>query len=204
VREGTCSNSFFFFFFFFFLFWAPQANKLALLCAYHRQSSLQGGGEDLRRQHIVVEMSASFRALPCRTGMRRPRPSRLFVCQCGSISIRSYSQEAIKKSKKPNWLTSNKVDTKGAPKTPARTRFAPSPTGYLHLGSLRTALFNYLLAKATGGQFIIRIEDTDQVTLYQLLPSLLRISNLNLPDTTCSRRRAAIVQRLEMGKISLG
>jgi len=49
------------------------------------------------------------------------------------------------------------------PTTPARTRFAPSPTGYLHLGSLRTALFNYLLAKATGGQFILRLEDTDRV-----------------------------------------
>ena len=49
------------------------------------------------------------------------------------------------------------------PSSPARTRFAPSPTGYLHLGSLRTALFNYLLAKATGGQFLLRIEDTDQV-----------------------------------------
>jgi glutamyl-tRNA synthetase len=48
------------------------------------------------------------------------------------------------------------------PNTPARTRFAPSPTGYLHLGSLRTALFNYLLAKKTGGQFLLRIEDTDQ------------------------------------------
>ncbi|PBP25373.1 glutamyl-tRNA synthetase [Diplocarpon rosae] len=45
---------------------------------------------------------------------------------------------------------------------PARTRFAPSPTGYLHLGSLRTALFNYLVARATGGQFLLRIEDTDQ------------------------------------------
>lgn len=49
------------------------------------------------------------------------------------------------------------------PTTPARTRFAPSPTGYLHLGSLRTALFNFLTAKATGGQFILRIEDTDKV-----------------------------------------
>ncbi|EPB83705.1 glutamyl-tRNA synthetase [Mucor circinelloides 1006PhL] len=45
---------------------------------------------------------------------------------------------------------------------PARVRFAPSPTGQLHLGGLRTALFNYLLAKKTGGQFILRIEDTDQ------------------------------------------
>ncbi len=44
---------------------------------------------------------------------------------------------------------------------PARVRFAPSPTGRLHLGSARTALYNYLLARRTGGQFILRIEDTD-------------------------------------------
>ncbi len=43
-----------------------------------------------------------------------------------------------------------------------RTRFAPSPTGYLHIGGLRTCLFNYLLAKANNGQCILRIEDTDQ------------------------------------------
>jgi glutamyl-tRNA synthetase len=41
------------------------------------------------------------------------------------------------------------------------TRFAPSPTGYLHVGGARTALFNWLLAKKTGGKFILRIEDTD-------------------------------------------
>lgn len=45
---------------------------------------------------------------------------------------------------------------------PARVRFAPSPTGYLHLGGLRTALFNWLYARHTGGQFILRVEDTDQ------------------------------------------
>lgn len=44
----------------------------------------------------------------------------------------------------------------------ARTRFAPSPTGYMHIGNLRTALYEYLIAKATGGDFILRIEDTDQ------------------------------------------
>lgn len=55
------------------------------------------------------------------------------------------------------------LDLHALPQTPARTRFAPSPTGYLHLGSIRTALYNYLLARATGGQFIIRLEDTDQV-----------------------------------------
>ena len=43
-----------------------------------------------------------------------------------------------------------------------RVRFAPSPTGYLHVGSLRTALYNYLYAKKVGGKFILRIEDTDR------------------------------------------
>ena len=42
-----------------------------------------------------------------------------------------------------------------------RVRFAPSPTGYLHLGGARTALFNWLLARSTGGRFVLRIEDTD-------------------------------------------
>src|SRR5271163_3475190 len=43
-----------------------------------------------------------------------------------------------------------------------RTRFAPSPTGFLHIGGVRTALFNWLLARHAGGQFILRIDDTDQ------------------------------------------
>lgn len=43
-----------------------------------------------------------------------------------------------------------------------RTRFAPSPTGYMHVGNLRTALYEYLTAKSQGGKFILRIEDTDQ------------------------------------------
>ncbi len=43
-----------------------------------------------------------------------------------------------------------------------RTRFAPSPTGYLHIGGVRTALFNWLLARQSGGQFILRIDDTDR------------------------------------------
>ncbi|HEY3914571.1 MAG TPA: glutamate--tRNA ligase family protein, partial [Verrucomicrobiae bacterium] len=42
-----------------------------------------------------------------------------------------------------------------------RVRFAPSPTGFLHIGGARTALFNWLYARHTGGAFILRIEDTD-------------------------------------------
>ena len=51
------------------------------------------------------------------------------------------------------------------PTSPTITRFAPSPTGFLHIGSLRTALYNYLLARNTGGKFILRLEDTDQKRL---------------------------------------
>jgi len=46
--------------------------------------------------------------------------------------------------------------------TQTRVRFAPSPTGYLHIGGARTALFNYLFARKTGGTFVLRIEDTDR------------------------------------------
>src|SRR4026209_2568864 len=47
------------------------------------------------------------------------------------------------------------------PAVTPRVRFAPSPTGYLHVGGARTALFNWLLARRKGGVFVLRIEDTD-------------------------------------------
>lgn len=79
----------------------------------------------------------------------RSTPWTCHTCRCLSTSVRKQLSERRESQK--------------LPKSPARTRFAPSPTGYLHLGSLRTALYNYLLAKATGGQFILRVEDTDSV-----------------------------------------
>lgn len=51
------------------------------------------------------------------------------------------------------------------PLNEVRTRFAPSPTGFMHVGNLRTALYEYLIAKSLGGKFILRIEDTDQERL---------------------------------------
>ena len=62
--------------------------------------------------------------------------------------------------------TENQTSTAGA--TPEAsgadvvTRFAPSPTGYLHIGGARTALFNWLFARHHGGKFLLRIEDTDR------------------------------------------
>ena len=53
------------------------------------------------------------------------------------------------------------------PKGEVRTRFAPSPTGYMHVGNLRTALYTWLIARHAGGKFLLRIEDTDQGRLVE-------------------------------------
>ncbi len=64
-----------------------------------------------------------------------------------------------------------------------RTRFAPSPTGYMHIGNLRTALYEYLIAKANDGDFILRIEDTDQKRLVEgsveIIYNTLKAVNMN-------------------------
>ncbi|KAJ3941397.1 Glutamate--tRNA ligase mitochondrial [Colletotrichum fioriniae] len=97
----------------------------------------------------------------------RPLFQRSFdACRAGSqprwcSSAKSSGFQALRKKLPP--LADKKIH--GLPDKPARTRFAPSPTGYLHLGSLRTALFNWLIARATGGQFIIRVEDTDRTRI---------------------------------------
>ncbi|GAB0131823.1 hypothetical protein EsDP_00000281 [Epichloe bromicola] len=71
--------------------------------------------------------------------------------------------KALKQEAQPNTQTAYRTILGQSSECPIRARFAPSPTGYLHLGSLRTALFNSLAAKASnGGSFILRLEDTDQ------------------------------------------
>lgn len=62
-----------------------------------------------------------------------------------------------------SYTSSPPTTTLGEASPTTRVRFAPSPTGYLHLGGLRTALYNSLLARQDGGKCILRIEDTDQV-----------------------------------------
>ena len=57
-----------------------------------------------------------------------------------------------------------------------RVRFAPSPTGALHIGGVRTALYNYLFAKKSGGKFILGIEDTDQTRFVEGAEEYIRQS----------------------------
>src|SRR2546423_3771241 len=97
----------------------------------------------------------TYRSLfPDRRAMRPASSRGALRWICSSCQRRAFSDHASRgrPSRRQN-----------VPDTPTRTRFAPSPTGNLHLGSIRTALFNYLLAKRTGGRFLLRIEDTDQV-----------------------------------------
>lgn len=65
-----------------------------------------------------------------------------------------------------------------------RVRFAPSPTGGLHIGGLRTALFNYLFAKKHGGDFILRIEDTDQTRFVEGAEAYIELA-LNWAGIPC-------------------
>ncbi len=62
-------------------------------------------------------------------------------------------------------VVGRRLFSSAAPIPPVRVRFAPSPTGQLHLGGFRTALYNYLYARSQGGTFILRIEDTDQARM---------------------------------------
>jgi glutamyl/glutaminyl-tRNA synthetase len=74
------------------------------------------------------------------------------------------------------------------------TRFAPSPTGYLHIGGARTALFNWLYARRMGGKYLLRIEDTDRARSTPEAVEAL-IDGLNWLDSTTARSRTSSRRR---------
>ncbi|MGV8905012.1 MAG: glutamate--tRNA ligase [Acetobacterium sp.] len=83
-----------------------------------------------------------------------------------------------------------------------RNRFAPSPTGNVHVGSLRTALYNYLFAKKMGGEFLLRLEDTDQTRLDEgAVDNLLNALNLTgiIPDEGLIKVNGEVIQKGEFG-----
>ncbi|MBA2380239.1 MAG: glutamate--tRNA ligase, partial [Blastocatellia bacterium] len=91
-----------------------------------------------------------------------------------------------------------------------RVRFAPSPTGYLHIGSARTALFNYLYARSTGGKFLLRVEDTDLArstdeSTHSILDGLAWLEldhdeEVVFQSNNADKHRAAALRLLEEGK----
>lgn len=99
------------------------------------------------------------------------------ICVFCQSLLRSTMRSALRGTRLPTRRLNAAVPSKHhstsvAASTPessgtARLRFAPSPTGFLHLGGLRTALFNHLLARKWGGKWLLRIEDTDQVSTWE-------------------------------------
>src|SRR3954447_4066999 len=97
-------------------------------------------------------------------------PPRFFSRSCSKV--RSRSQVSSSSRSSPGWSGTRgrgwkRGGTRTAyfgrvpPNSESRCRFAPSPTGYLHVGSAQSALFNWLFARSTGAEFLLRIEDTD-------------------------------------------
>jgi hypothetical protein len=109
---------------------------------------------------VTISRAKDWVCLSCLTGLSGSRVALLYRSQRLAHSYRRTFVSSASQYKD--------VKTRDGklPDYPARTRFAPSPTGIMHIGGLRTALFSYLLAKRTGGQFILRIEDTDQVCVF--------------------------------------
>lgn len=120
------------------------------LRAAERWMCLSHRARQLRRLHNFTPTATSKDIYQPRRSIRSTRE----IAPC-PIQVRYFSSSSIQRAAPARQAR--------LPDAPARTRFAPSPTGYLHIGGLRTALFSYLLAKRTGGQFLLRIEDTDQV-----------------------------------------
>jgi glutamyl-tRNA synthetase len=92
---------------------------------------------------------------------------------------------------------------------PVRVRYAPSPTGALHLGGARTALFNYLFARQKGGQFLLRIEDTDRARLVpgsqEQIEEGLRWLGMNWDETPLVQsERKAVYQQAAAGLLESG
>ncbi len=79
------------------------------------------------------------------------------------------------------------------PELTVRTRYAPSPTGFMHVGNLRTALYEYLVAKSQNGKFILRIEDTDRERLVDgavdVIYNTLKLAGLQHDEGPRPRRR---------------
>src|SRR5688572_1292673 len=104
------------------------------------------------RPAITAMTPATIQPWPIRRGVGPPPPPARR--RCGRLRSRS------RRSRRVVTVISFRIPR--LDRVTVRVRFAPSPTGSLHIGSVRTTLYNYFFARKSGGQLILRIEDTDQ------------------------------------------
>lgn len=118
--------------------------------------------------HHHLHMLTHLPSIRCSTVVSMPSAPRVgraaqpWICQTCRTKRHGNASSLRSPLRSRNFVATTPRPRGNVPDSPARTRFAPSPTGNLHLGSIRTALFNYLLARKTKGQFLLRLEDTDQ------------------------------------------
>lgn len=117
--------------------------RLLFLFLTHSTSHLQAHGH----------MLGQWNRLAARTSIALSCHAQQSTCMARKVGLTRFDQPVRRYTSEPV--------------SKPRVRFAPSPTGYLHLGGLRTALYNYLLARQGGGSCLLRIEDTDQVNTEQ-------------------------------------
>jgi len=122
-----------------------------------------------RAVHLdVTKGNDAAERLYTRLGFRFVGERGVFYEDTGVMTVRLFEYDLTKMEethmKDISWFEANEARI---PKNEVRTRFAPSPTGYMHVGNLRTALYTYLIARHNKGKFILRIEDTDQGRLVE-------------------------------------
>lgn len=87
-----------------------------------------------------------------------------------------------------------------------RTRFAPSPTGFMHVGNLRTALYAYLLARSSRGKFVLRIEDTDRNRLVKdavkVIYNTMKLAGLSHDEGPTSAANTALTSRANASRFT--
>ena len=135
--------------------WSPGADKLLKLMV------------DLGEGRLRQIFSRPARRLSRSVGARRPEGHGRRQPEAAPDEVRPVRRDDLRRRRRRR---SSRFDDAGADAragnedlvSPPRTRFAPSPTGFLHIGGVRTALFNWLYSRRHGGKYVLRIDDTDQ------------------------------------------
>ena len=137
------------------------ADSVKLLA--HAASLVAGGGLDHRQRRRGGDRGAAEASAVRAADAREPGGGAAVRGRAGEREGQDQRRHGRNRRRPGDCRARGGVDSAMStpPSPPVRVRFAPSPTGQLHVGNARTALFNWLLARGTGGTFVLRIEDTD-------------------------------------------
>ena len=146
---------------------------------------------------LLVFPNSSTRMQRLRQTRRCATPRVAFAATMANTLVRTLPLRSRTKTVTAAARTTSSSAIPGVRSNPSfRVRYAPSPTGSVHLGGLRTALYNFLLARKAGGSFLLRVEDTDQVRCFSLDARALNLALATGSTQTRLHRRAGTCSRL--------